>query len=129
MMRTCKMKKRKVSFDIEEDSYERVKELCEARDLKMGQFFRSATDLLYEREKKFMTVYLILDGKIEKKIIDTHQYVIEVYPASEEMKINVGAKREGVLQYGYEEKSKGKFFTKGSYEIGVFRFGERELKK
>lgn len=92
------MKKKKVSFNIEEDLVNEIKEYCDGRGFNISDFFRNASKEKIERDKNSMTIFIPLGGKIEKFEIDVNQFEISIWDADETMLENVGAICEGTIQ-------------------------------
>lgn len=88
---------KKVSFNIREETYDEIKDFCEKRDLKFSDFFRYASDEKLTRDALSMTIYIPLNGKIEKFEINIDNFDVDVWEASEMMQENVGAVCEGRL--------------------------------
>jgi len=100
------MNKKKVSFDIDPKLLDTIKKLCKQKEIKVADFFRDASLKKLEREKFLITIFVPIDGKVKKFTIEKIKYEIDLFSASEIMKINVSAQCEGVLRFinNYQEK-------------------------
>jgi hypothetical protein len=92
------MTKKKVSFDIDQKLLTDIKSLCKIKDIKLADFFRDASLRKLENEEIYMTILVPTNGKIEKFTVEKRNYEIDIFEASQEMKINVDAKCEGVIR-------------------------------
>jgi len=92
------MVKKKVSFDIDQQLLSNIKEICRSKGIKLADFFREASEEKINSEKKYMAIYIPANGKVEQLQINRADYEIDLFEASHEMKINVGAACEGVLR-------------------------------
>lgn len=92
------MVKKKVSFDIDQDLLSSIKSMCSIKGCKLADFFRDASLAKLESEEIYMTILVPANGKIEKFTIEKNEYEIDIFEASQNMKINVGAKCEGVIR-------------------------------
>lgn len=73
------MAKTKISFDIEKNDFEKIKLLVKSSNLTQGDFLRKAIqNALKEFDGKFMTVYTVEHGSLNRKVIDRSEYDIEV---------------------------------------------------
>ena len=99
------MVKKKVSFDIDQKLLSDIKSMCKIKGIKLADFFREASYKQLESEEIFMTIFVPHDGRIEKFTIEKRKYEIDLFEASEVMKINVGAKCEGIIRTLEEEDS------------------------
>lgn len=136
------MKKKKVSFNIEEDLLEEIKNYCDGRGFNISDFFRNASNEKMNRDRSSMVIFVPIAGKIEKFDIDTNQYIVDLWDASEAMSENVGAVCEGTITLNpnavlpfyeetqsqkeirkllqpseYNEEGKLAFYTKEKYTI------------
>jgi len=93
------MRKKKVSFDIDEKLYIDIQKVCKARGIKTSSFFRIASQEQFERYINLITIFIPWEGQIKKFIIpDRKSFEIELWEASETMKENVGAVCEGIIK-------------------------------
>ena len=93
------MKKKKVSFDIDEKLYIDIQKFCKARGIKISSFFRMASQELFDKHVNLIIIFIPWDGQIKKFIIpDRKNFEIELWEASETMKENVGAVCEGTIK-------------------------------
>ena len=100
------MTKKKVSFDIDQKLLSDIKSLCKIKDIKLADFFREASLKKLENEEVFMTILVPHNGKIEKFTVEKRKYDIDLFEASEIMKINVDAKCEGVIRFSFSQNNK-----------------------
>jgi len=87
--------KKKVSFDIDEEKINEVREYCFLRNIRLSDFFREATIAKLETDKNTMTIFIGL----EKFVIDTKHYDINIFEAEQNLKELVpNAVHEGELR-------------------------------
>jgi len=91
------METKKVSFNIKKETYDEIKDFCKKRDLKFSDFFRYASNEKLTRDALLMTIYIPMNGRIERFELNINFFNVEVWEASEAMKENVGAVCEGRL--------------------------------
>ncbi len=73
------MAKKKLSFDIDTDVYEKMKVLLEKYNVRQGDFLREAVEkYIEEYEGDIVTLYIVDDGTLTKKAFDIKDYEIEV---------------------------------------------------
>ena len=74
------MKKKKISFDLDEQIFEEIKYFCERKGIKLSDYWRSASIQKLEREGDDMTIY---GGKygMEEFVIKKRDYDITLYDA------------------------------------------------
>jgi len=92
------MAKKKVSFDIDEELLADIKAVCSIKKEKMADFFRDASLAKLKNEKNYLQIFIPLDGKIHHFAIRRDNFEVDLFEAGNDMKINVGAKCEGVLR-------------------------------
>lgn len=92
------MVKKKVSFDIDQQLLESIKEICRSKGIKLADFFREASQEKINNEKSYISIYVPANGKIEHLQINRNDFEIDLFEASHQMKVNVGAECEGVLR-------------------------------
>ncbi|MDQ7083890.1 MAG: hypothetical protein Q9M36_02725 [Sulfurovum sp.] len=91
-------KNKKVSFNMEEGIFEKIKVYTSARDIQMSDFFRSAAVEKLERDYNAMTIFIMWRGNIKKFNINRNDYSLIIWEASEEMIENVGAVSQGKIK-------------------------------
>ena len=73
------MAKTKISFDIEKTDFEKIKLVVKATHLTQGDFLRKIVrNALKEFDDEIMTVYVIENQSLSRKVIDKSEYTIEV---------------------------------------------------
>ena len=78
------MAKTKISFDIDKTDYEKIKLVVKATHLTQGDFLRRIVhNALKEFDDKVMTVYVIENQSLTRKVIDKSEYTIEVDESAE----------------------------------------------
>ena len=102
------MAKRKISFDIEDEVFEKIKLIVKEKDIGQGEFLREIVDNALENYKSdnYITIYIVLETKIEKFTINKKEYRIDIFNPSKRMVEFVGAKKEGTIEllprYNYD---------------------------
>ena len=91
--------KKKVSFDIDQKLLVQIKDLCTIKRMKLADFFREAAREKLERDERYISIYVPLDGKIIHFQVDIDLYEVDIFEASEDMKANVNAVCEGVVRF------------------------------
>jgi len=92
------MVKKKVSFDIDQKLLADIKTLCMNNDMKLADFFRTASLEKLKNDNTYYSIYIPINGKIEHFHIGKDMYEIDIFEADQLMKINVGAKCEGIAR-------------------------------
>lgn len=92
------MVKKKVSFDLDQELLEEVRQLCKTKRIKLSEFFRVAAREKLENDQAYISIYVALDGVVKNYSIEISKYEIDLHEASHEMRINVGAECEGVAR-------------------------------
>jgi len=90
--------KRKVSFDIDQKLLNEIKNLCDVKKIKLSDFFRDASRTKLDADVIYLSIYVPYGGKIEHFQINRNDYEIDLFEASQQMKVNVGAECEGILR-------------------------------
>jgi len=94
------MAKKKISFDIDEIDFQKIKIILQKNpNLGQGEFLREAVkQMISSYDEESMTIYIPWNGAIETFTINTKNFNIEFFEASSDMKEIVGAKKEGVIK-------------------------------
>jgi len=121
------MTKKKVSFDIDPKLLSDIRSLCKIKDIKLADFFREASLNKLETEEVFMTILVPYNGKIEKFTVEKKEYDIDLFEASEIMKINVGAKCEGILRFSHQRSSKLKGISLDGIDVLVKESHDKKI--
>jgi len=90
--------KKKVSFDIDAKILSSVKSFCSSKNKKLADFYREAVEEKLKNDLSFLEVFLCSQKGIKKiniPVVSDMEY--NIYTATEEMKINVNAVKEGVI--------------------------------
>lgn len=73
------MAKAKISFDIDKQDFEKLKLVVKSTHLTQGDFLRRIVrNALKEFNDQVMTVYVIENQSLTRKVIDKSEYTIEV---------------------------------------------------
>ena len=73
------MSKAKISFDIDKQDFEKLKLVVKSTHLTQGDFLRRIVrNALKEFDDQIMTVYVIENQSLTRKVIDKSEYTIEV---------------------------------------------------
>ena len=120
-----KMAKKKVSFDIEEEDLSNIKVYCEAKDLKLSDFFRAAAVEKYRMDVKYLVIWVWYLQKVKKHIIERDKYDITLFAPDPDLSEITGATFEGIIGFknpnNYEVKSEIDFIIQES-QTGRVRF-------
>jgi len=94
------MAKKKISFDIEEDDFQKIKIILQKNpNLGQGEFLREAVKQMISKfSDDTLTIFVPYDGKIKSFVIEKENFDIELFEASEDMKKIVNATKEGVVK-------------------------------
>jgi len=72
------LEKRKISFDLPLQDYEKLKETAAKRGLRLGDVLREAVDhVLRNEQDPPLVVYTIVNGELEPKVIRVGEWEIE----------------------------------------------------
>ena len=78
------MAKTKISFDIEKTDFEKIKLVVKSTHLTQGDYLRKIVrNALTEFDDKIMTVYVIENQSLSRKVINKSDYTIEVDESAE----------------------------------------------
>lgn len=73
------MAKTKISFDIDKNDFDKLKVLVDNSHITRGDFLRQVVgDALKYYDDKIMTVYLVENGSLSRKVIHKSDYTIEI---------------------------------------------------
>jgi len=93
------MQKKKISFDIDEDDFKKIKILIEKNNMGQGEFLRKAIKKMIESfNEKTLNIFIAHKGNIELFVIEKNDYEINMWDASSKMKTFVCAKKEGEIK-------------------------------
>ena len=94
------MAKRKISFDIEEEQFEKIKLIVKEENIGQGEFLREIVEEAIKdyKSEDYITIYILIDNNISKFTIDKKQYRISISNPSNRMIEFVGAKKEGIIE-------------------------------
>jgi len=91
--------KKKISFDIEIEDFNKIKLLIERKQMGQGDFLRQATrDLISKFEENLIDIYVFTGCSIKKFLINENDFDIEIYTASQDTQELTGAKKEGIIK-------------------------------
>ena len=117
--KTPRIKKKKVSFDIDPGLLERIKSIILSRDMKLADFFREAAENKLEIEEKYIVIYVSVEGKgIQKLIVERSLYITTFKEASKDMKDNVGAVQEGSIELLKDREALDRFYENLQIDVG-----------
>jgi len=90
-----KIRKRKVSFDIEVDEFEKINNYCEINNYKKSDFFREAAIKYFKEKSQFKELYYFdnNNNKFINLLINVEFFDIESFEADELTKKNLGIKK------------------------------------
>ena len=91
------MLKKKVSFDIDAKVLNDVKARCVASNTRFADFYRDAVIEKLERESNFLEVVVFSQKNINTISIPLKEIEYDIFDASDRMKVNVGAIKEGII--------------------------------
>jgi hypothetical protein len=100
--------KKKISFDIEVEDFEKLKEVVKSGNMGQGDFLRKAVKkALEDKESAFLTIYVMRQGEIKRFTINPNDFDIHISNASGVLKEVCGAVKEGKI-WNYKHKRTGK---------------------
>lgn len=92
------MVKKKVSFDIDQELLEEVRQLCKTKQIKLSEFFRDAAREKLDNDRAYLSVYVAIDGVVKNYSVERTHFEIDLHEAGQEMRVNVGAECEGIAR-------------------------------
>jgi len=95
------MAKKKISFDIEAEDFETMKEVAKSLNLGQGELLRKAVKTFINSQENFYTtIYVLADDKIQKFVVNLNDFETNIFDADGEMKKVCRAVKEGdILSY------------------------------